>query len=72
MPSCARQLRDLAARLHVPLGAILEGGYEPAALARCVACTLEALGDEQTARSVTPDPVLTSRAFASVAPHWTL
>ena len=29
----ARHVRDLAGRLNVPLGAVLEGGYEPAALA---------------------------------------
>jgi acetoin utilization deacetylase AcuC-like enzyme len=39
----ASQLRELALRLGVPLGAVLEGGYEPAALADSVAATIAAL-----------------------------
>jgi acetoin utilization deacetylase AcuC-like enzyme len=30
----ARHVRDLASELHVPLGAVLEGGYDPHALGR--------------------------------------
>ncbi len=40
----ARQMRDAAAAWGAPLGAILEGGYEPRALAACVQATLSALG----------------------------
>jgi acetoin utilization deacetylase AcuC-like enzyme len=43
----ASYLRDLAARLEVPLGAVLEGGYEPTALADSVAATIAALGGEE-------------------------
>ena len=68
----ARGVRDLAERLGVPLGAVLEGGYEPAALARCVLQTLTALGSDEPPRSVAPDPVLTSRAAARIARHWSL
>jgi acetoin utilization deacetylase AcuC-like enzyme len=38
----ARQVRELAR----PLGAVLEGGYDPDALAESVAATLAALGDQ--------------------------
>jgi acetoin utilization deacetylase AcuC-like enzyme len=41
----SRRARHLAADLGVPLGAVLEGGYNPAALAESVAATLAALGD---------------------------
>jgi acetoin utilization deacetylase AcuC-like enzyme len=39
----ASRTRELASRLEVPVGAVLEGGYEPAALAESVAATMEAL-----------------------------
>jgi acetoin utilization deacetylase AcuC-like enzyme len=68
----ARHVRDLARRLGVPLGAVLEGGYEPAVLGACVAETLAGLGGEQPARSAAPDPLLTSRAAAQIAQYWPL
>jgi acetoin utilization deacetylase AcuC-like enzyme len=40
----ARHIRDLAVRLGVPLGAVLEGGYAPTALAQSVVEMLTALG----------------------------
>ena len=40
----ASLLRDLADELDVPLGAVLEGGYDVDALAECVVATLAALG----------------------------
>ena len=46
----ARHVRELAAQRGVPLGAVLEGGYEPTALAECVRETLAALGDDEPAR----------------------
>jgi acetoin utilization deacetylase AcuC-like enzyme len=39
----AARTRELAAELGVPLGAVLEGGYEPAALAESVAATMAAM-----------------------------
>ena len=42
----ARHVRDLAARLGAPVGAVLEGGYEPAILGECVEVTLAALAGE--------------------------
>jgi acetoin utilization deacetylase AcuC-like enzyme len=68
----ARHVRELAARLEVPLGAILEGGYEPAALARSVRETLIALGDAEPARSAAPEPLLTSRAASYIGHYWPL
>lgn len=38
----ASRVRDLAAELDVPLGAVLEGGYDVDALAECVVATLSA------------------------------
>jgi acetoin utilization deacetylase AcuC-like enzyme len=68
----ACHLRDLASGLGVPLGAVLEGGYEPLALAASVAATLAALGGEGEAVSAAPEALLTSRAAAGVARYWTL
>ncbi|MGB7685811.1 MAG: histone deacetylase [Solirubrobacterales bacterium] len=42
----ACQVRDMADQVDAPLGAVLEGGYNPAALAESVAATLAALGGE--------------------------
>jgi acetoin utilization deacetylase AcuC-like enzyme len=36
----ARHVRDLTAKLDVPLGVVLEGGYAPASLAESVRATL--------------------------------
>jgi acetoin utilization deacetylase AcuC-like enzyme len=41
----ASRTRELAATLGVPVGAVLEGGYEPAALAESVAATMAALAE---------------------------
>ena len=68
----ARHVRDLATRLDVPVGAVLEGGYEPAALADSVAATMAALGGAGEATSAAPDPLLTSHAVARVGHYWEL
>jgi acetoin utilization deacetylase AcuC-like enzyme len=68
----ARHVRDFAEGLDVPLGAVLEGGYEPAALAECVLQTLTALSSDQPPRSAAPEPLLTSRAASYVSHHWQL
>jgi acetoin utilization deacetylase AcuC-like enzyme len=68
----ARHVRDVAARLEVPLGVVLEGGYEPVALAHSVLVTLDALTDEQPAQSAAPETELTSRAAAHVGRYWPL
>jgi len=68
----ARHVREFAEQLDVPLGAVLEGGYEPAALARCVQETLIALGGDEPARSAAPEALLTSRAAAHIGHYWAL
>ena len=68
----ARHVRALSEQLDVPLGAVLEGGYEPAALAECVRETLTALSSDQSPRSAAPEPLLTSRAAAYVSHYWPL
>ncbi len=68
----ARHVRALTEELDVPLGAVLEGGYEPAALAECVRETLTALTGDEPPRSAAPEPLLTSRAASYVGQHWPL
>ena len=68
----ARHVRQLAADLDVPLGLVLEGGYEPLALADSVIATMAALGGEGEAESAAPEAMLTSRAAAGVARYWPL
>jgi acetoin utilization deacetylase AcuC-like enzyme len=43
----ADRVRNLAADLDVPVGAVLEGGYDPAALAESVAATMAALAGSE-------------------------
>jgi acetoin utilization deacetylase AcuC-like enzyme len=68
----ARQLRDLARGLGAPLGAVLEGGYAPHALAQSVGATLAALAGDEPAPSPSPEPLLTSRAAAQLSRYWPL
>jgi acetoin utilization deacetylase AcuC-like enzyme len=68
----ARHVRELARSLGAPLGLVLEGGYEPLALADCVHATLAALTDEQPAPSAAPEALLTSRAAAQIGRYWPL
>jgi acetoin utilization deacetylase AcuC-like enzyme len=68
----ARQVCDLSERREAPLGAILEGGYEPAALAECVLETLAGLARDEPARSVAPEVPVTSRAAAHIGRYWPL
>jgi acetoin utilization deacetylase AcuC-like enzyme len=68
----ARHLRDAAAQIGAPIGAVLEGGYDPPALASSVVATVRALGGEGEADWVAPDPLLTSRVAAHVGHYWTL
>jgi acetoin utilization deacetylase AcuC-like enzyme len=68
----SRHVRDFAARLGVPLGVVLEGGYEPAALAESVHATLAALAAAQPARSAAPEALLTARAAAHIGHYWPL
>jgi acetoin utilization deacetylase AcuC-like enzyme len=53
----ARHMQAFAHARKIPLGAVLEGGYAPDALAECVAVTLAALADAQPPASRTPAKV---------------
>jgi acetoin utilization deacetylase AcuC-like enzyme len=68
----SRHVREFAEQLDVPLGAVLEGGYDLASLALCVRETLAALGGDEPARSAAPEALLTSRAAAQIGHYWTL
>ena len=67
----ARHVRALGRRVGAPVGAVLEGGYDLAALAASVAATMEALAGDREPESVAPD-FLTSRAASQIGHHWTL
>jgi acetoin utilization deacetylase AcuC-like enzyme len=62
-------VRELGARLGAPVGAVLEGGYAPSALADSVAATMRALGgggDPATA----PESAVAAEAADRVARFW--
>jgi acetoin utilization deacetylase AcuC-like enzyme len=67
----ARHVRVLAEELGVPAGAVLEGGYDLAALSSSVAATMEALADGAGPRSMPPDD-LTRAAAEQVRRYWKL
>ncbi len=65
----AVEVRELGARLDAPVGAVLEGGYAPKALADSVATTmwgLGGLGEPATA----PETAVAAAAAARVARFW--
>ncbi len=68
----ARHVRDLALARGVPLGIVLEGGYEPIALAQSVRETLLALGDERRPPPAPQELPDTRRAIAQLSPFWAL
>ncbi len=68
----ARHVRDLAASIDAPLGAVLEGGYEPQATAESLCLTLAALDGEGEAVAAAPEPILTSRAASHIGHYWPL
>ena len=65
------QVRALAEELGVPLGMVLEGGYNLRALAESVAATLSALTDGGDAEHVGPTPV-SEAAAAQAGRYWKL
>jgi Histone deacetylase domain len=65
-------VRDAAASVGAPVGAVLEGGYHPGALAESVLATVAALDGRGRAESIAPDLLVTSRAAAHVGHFWTL
>ncbi|HEY5317087.1 MAG TPA: histone deacetylase, partial [Solirubrobacteraceae bacterium] len=68
----ACQVRDLAVDLDAPVGAVLEGGYNPGALGDCVVATLAALTGVGDAEEIAPEPILTGRAAAQIGRYWAL
>ena len=64
-------MRSLGDDLGVPVGGVLEGGYDLAALAGSCAATLEALRDGGEPRSVEPHP-LAVQAAGVVGRWWPL
>ena len=67
----ARQARALADELGVPVGAVLEGGYDLTALAESVAATMEALADGGAPRTVERHP-LAEAATERLGRYWEL
>ena len=65
----ARHVRALADELGVPVGAVLEGGYDLAALASSVVATMEAFAEGGEPASVEPDE-LTRAAAGQVGRYW--
>jgi acetoin utilization deacetylase AcuC-like enzyme len=65
-------MRAMADELGVPLGIVLEGGYDLGALARSVVITLDTVGAEEAPSP--PEAVLHSLAAAArerlVRGHW--
>ncbi len=59
----AATMRALAAELGVPVGVVLEGGYDLGALARGVTATLEAIG----AAGAPPTPDVEDHPLAAAA-----
>ncbi len=68
----ARHVRDLALARDVPLGVVLEGGYEPVSLAQSVRETLLALGDDRPPPPASEELPDTRRAVAQLSPFWAL
>ncbi|HTA97226.1 MAG TPA: histone deacetylase [Solirubrobacteraceae bacterium] len=68
----ARHVRDMAESVGAPLGAVLEGGYEPDVLGDCVVETLGALAGSESPSSAAPEALLTSRAAAQIGRYWPL
>jgi acetoin utilization deacetylase AcuC-like enzyme len=68
----ARHVRAFAHESEIPIGVILEGGYEPAALAESVREMLLALSDERPPRSVSAHQAPTERAVAQLRRYWPL
>ncbi|HET7417083.1 MAG TPA: histone deacetylase [Solirubrobacterales bacterium] len=68
----ACHVRDAAKGWGVPVGAVLEGGYDLAALAESTVATMAALAGEGEAVSAAPEPLITSRAASHVSHYWSL
>jgi acetoin utilization deacetylase AcuC-like enzyme len=67
-----RHVGDLAASADAPIGAVLEGGYNTAALAESVVATMRALSADDAAESIAPDLIYTRQAASYVGHYWEL
>ncbi len=68
----ARHVRELGLAVNAPIGGVLEGGYDPDALAESVVATLGALAGDRDAGSIAPDPIVTPRVASHLAHRWAL
>jgi acetoin utilization deacetylase AcuC-like enzyme len=68
----ACMVRDLGRELGAPVGAALEGGYEPHALGECVVATIRALEGDGEAQPTTPGSHYTAYAVSHVGRYWEL
>jgi acetoin utilization deacetylase AcuC-like enzyme len=68
----ACQVRDAAMGWGAPVGAVLEGGYDLAALAESTVATMAALAGEGEAVSAAPEAIVTPRAASHVGHYWSL
>jgi acetoin utilization deacetylase AcuC-like enzyme len=68
----ARHVRDMADAASIPVGVVLEGGYNHRVLAECVPTTLAAFGGEGEAQRTQPETLITPRAAAQVGRYWPL
>jgi acetoin utilization deacetylase AcuC-like enzyme len=68
----AGRVREMAESMGAPLGAVLEGGYEPDVLADCVVETLGALAGPESPPLAAPEAPLTARAAAQIGRYWPL
>jgi acetoin utilization deacetylase AcuC-like enzyme len=68
----ARLVREAAAEWGVPVGAVLEGGYNLSALADSVAATMAALAGEGEAAPAAPEALVTPPAASHVSRYWDL
>ena len=65
----AVEVRELGARLGAPVGAVLEGGYSPPALADSVAATMRGLGGAGDLVAAT-ETAVAEAAAARTAAYW--
>jgi acetoin utilization deacetylase AcuC-like enzyme len=65
----AVEVRELGARLGAPVGAVLEGGYSPSALADSVAATMRGLGGRGESEAAT-ETAVAAEAAERVARFW--
>ena len=77
------RVRNMAAQAGIPVGVVLEGGYDRDVLAECVCATLPALAGEAPATDAGADRVaksagsreldpITARAIEQLGRYWPL